>query len=172
MNAVLDAYEHDPTIPCPAVLLLGPLSDPDKARLIHERAARMGRTRVIDFAPEPEVLIKRAEAVVGMCGYNTFCEVVSRHKRVLFGPRQVPRMEQHIRARRATELGYCDMIEEDAAADPARLASSIKTLLQRRTRRTFDNPFDSSGLDRICDLVESTLRERDTEPVELARAGQ
>ena len=53
-------------------------------------------------------LLAGAAGVVGMGGYNTFCEILSFDKRAVIVPRTAPRMEQYIRAARAQELGYLD----------------------------------------------------------------
>ena len=47
-----------------------------------------------------------------MGGYNTFCELLSFDKRAVIVPRTVPRLEQHIRARRAEALGLARMLDE------------------------------------------------------------
>ena len=157
MNAVLDAYERDPTIPNPAVLLLGPFSQQANTQIIHDRAAQNDRVHVIDFDAAPEALIRQSRAVVGMCGYNTFCEVVARRKPVLFVPRHTPRTEQLIRAERARELGYADMIAAADAADPKKMAEAIRGLLSQPADRPGLDGFDSDGLERICAYVGESL---------------
>ncbi len=170
MNAVLDAYEQDQSLLLPAVLLLGPYADPAEADAIHARAARTGRMQVIDFDSEPEGLIGHASAVVGMCGYNTFCEVVARNKKALFVPRQTPRLEQYIRASRAAELGWCRMVPEATARHPHDFAAAIRDLVSGEAGPA--NRIDASGLARIGDEVEAILEARDTQTLAIARAGR
>ncbi len=157
MNAVLGAYEHDSGLDVPAVLLLGPYTPVDAANTIRARASAIERVSVIGFDNEPEVLIEGARAVIGMCGYNTFCEVIFRRKAALFVPRQAPRTEQLIRAERAMELGYADVILASDAADPVRMASAIRSLLQRPVEGPRLKDFDTDGLERICQKVGVTL---------------
>ncbi len=172
MNAVLAAYEADPDIPFPAVLLLGPYTQPDKAEAIRARAAALKGTMVIGLNAEPEVLIERSHAVIGMCGYNTFCEVVARRKPALFVLRQTPRTEQLIRAERAFELGYADVVLANDAADPGRMAPAIRRLTDKSAAQPADFSFDTNGLDRICEIVGAALERRGTAALAIERAAQ
>jgi predicted glycosyltransferase len=72
--------------------------------------------------------MKRTAGIVAMGGYNTFCEILSFNKPALIVPRTVPRMEQHIRAARAAELGLVTMLGEDRAADPEQMIGAIRML--------------------------------------------
>ena len=171
MNAVLNAYEHDATIPCPAVLLLGPFSGAQHEKQIRARAEGIDGVQVIGFNTEPEALIRQSKAVIGMCGYNTFCEVVAREKRVLFVPRQTPRMEQLIRAERARELGLCAVLRADDATDPDGFASAIRALIADTDKPGQGYCFDSSGLERICRKVGSILEMRSKAPLEVENVG-
>lgn len=170
MNAVLSAYEYDPAIPVPSVLLLGPYSQEAKAQSIRDRAAAIDHIKVIGFNALPEALIRQSKAVIGMCGYNTFCEVIARRKPALFVPRQTPRTEQLIRAERAQELGYADMILASDAAFPERMSSAIRTLLKRQPAGPDLDTFDTSGLERICTRVRETLERQGMSPLAVERA--
>ena len=74
---------------------------PDFAANLREeiagRAAALGRVRVIEFDSRIEKLIVESQGVVGMCGYNTFCEVLSFDKRALMVPRVSPRVIPDVR---------------------------------------------------------------------------
>jgi predicted glycosyltransferase len=170
MNAVLGAYEHDPSIPFPSVLLLGPYTQHQKAQSIRDRAAAIDGLKVIGFNSEPEALIRQSRAVIGMCGYNTFCEVIARRKPALFVPRQTPRTEQLIRAERARELGYADMILSSDAADPARMSRAIQALVKQPADKPKLNNFDTNGLERICAKVRKTLERQGMAPISLEQA--
>jgi predicted glycosyltransferase len=171
MNAVLRAYESKTGVPCPAVLLLGPYTDRERDKEIRARAHQIGDIRVIGFNSEPEALIRHAKAVIGMCGYNTFCEVIARHKRVLFVPRQTPRMEQLIRAERAKELGLCETVRAKDAMNPDGFARRITALIGSADKPKSAQPLDSSGLQRICDKVAAILDQQDRTELEVGRAG-
>lgn len=171
MNAVLSSYEHDTTIPCPAVLLLGPYSGAQHEKQIRSRAEMIKGVQVIGFNAEPEALIRQSKAVIGMCGYNTFCEVIAREKPVLFVPRQTPRMEQLIRAERARELGLCAVLKAEDAANPVAFASAIRELIAGADAQGQDYRFDSSGLQRICQKVGSILEARSSASFEVENVG-
>src|SRR3546814_13332768 len=76
------------------------------------RAARLPNVETTTFETHLESLMDRAIGVVCMGGYNTFCEVLSFDKRALVVPRTEPRMEQHIRAEPAQDLGLVPMLSD------------------------------------------------------------
>ena len=125
---VLRAYEHDPLLPLPALLVLGPFMSPELREQFIVRAGKLERVDVITFSNNMEALVARAEGVVAMGGYNTFCEVLSLNKRTLIVPRTVPRMEQFIRASRAAKLGLVGMLCEDEQLDPTAMAAALRNL--------------------------------------------
>ncbi|MCP4315843.1 MAG: hypothetical protein GY789_07425 [Hyphomicrobiales bacterium] len=171
MNAVLGAYESGTGVPCPAVLLLGPYTDQEHEKEIRARANQIGDIRVIGFNSEPEALIRHAKAVIGMCGYNTFCEVIARDKRVLFVPRQTPRMEQLIRAERAKDLGLCETVRAKDATNPEGFAKHITALVESADMPPRPHELDSSGLQRICYKVGAILDLQNRPELEVERAG-
>lgn len=60
---------------------------------------------VIRFVAEPLELLRQAQSVVAMGGYNTTTEILAFHKRALIVPRVLPRQEQWIRASLLAERG-------------------------------------------------------------------
>ena len=150
MEQVLAAREFDATIDHPIVMVLGPFMKAEERERIRLRASHLANITVIDFESRMEVLMENASAIVGMCGYNTFCEVLSYDKKALFVPRTAPREEQYIRAKRAEELGLCQMLTPEEAAVPSKMASKLKALPD------FPNPSenlskdDLMGLPNIC----------------------
>lgn len=153
MHQVLAAYEHDKELTHPLVLVLGPFMSSDDRDQLHARAQSLAQVTVIDFDNRPEALLDHAAAVVGMCGYNTFCEVVSFDKRALMVPRVHPREEQLIRARRAAELGLVDMLLPSDAEDPALLAAALRRLPARPKPSEAAGPISLDGLQVICQRV-------------------
>jgi predicted glycosyltransferase len=128
---VLAAYEHDRHLPCPALLVFGPFMQPEMQTEFMARAARLDRVRAITFDARLEGLMERAAGVVAMGGYNTFCEILSFDKPALIVPRTRPRLEQFIRASRASELGLVRMIVDDGGRDPLRMAAALRQLTQQ-----------------------------------------
>jgi predicted glycosyltransferase len=154
---VIRAYEHDPTIPYPALLLLGPFMHPDQRALFLDRVARLPQLRALTFDAHVERLFERAIGVVAMGGYNTFCEILSFGKPALVVPRTVPRLEQHLRAERAERMGLVRMLEESAGREPARMAAMLRSLGQWPAPDPSRHPGLLDGHDRIGDFVEPWL---------------
>lgn len=125
---VLRAYEADPTLPHPALLVLGPFMQPDRRDEFLRRAARLERLEAITFDANMETLEANALGVVGMGGYNTFCEILSLDKPSLIVPRMRPRMEQFIRTARAEALGLVRMLEDDGNYRPEVMARALREL--------------------------------------------
>jgi predicted glycosyltransferase len=128
IDLVLRAYEYDPNIPLPALLVYGPFMMPEQQSAFSRRAARLPNVSAITFDARLEALMARAAGVVAMGGYNTFCEILSFDKPALIVPRTVPRMEQRIRAERAAELGLVAMLCEESARDPGTMATALRHL--------------------------------------------
>jgi len=129
---VLRAYETDPGLPYPALLVLGPFMHSDRQAEFLLRASRLKRLEAITFDAQLESLMARAIGVVAMGGYNTFCEILSFDKRAVIVPRKVPRMEQYIRAARAQELGLVSMLTDDNRHDPREMATALRQLPQQK----------------------------------------
>jgi predicted glycosyltransferase len=141
---VLTAYETQPGLPLPALMVLGPFMPAERQVEFQERAALLNDVEVIVFHNRMEELLARARAVVCMGGYNTFCEVLTFDRPALIVPRMVPRREQLLRTERAAALGLVRMLidpMEDAARprDPAVMANEIDALM--------DHPLPSSVME-------------------------
>jgi predicted glycosyltransferase len=95
------------------VVLTGPFMPQEFRSRLYQQAEANDRMGVLEFVPEPGVLIERARRIVAMGGYNTVCEVLSHDKHALIVPRVRPREEQFIRAARMSGLGLLDMCHPD-----------------------------------------------------------
>ncbi|WP_084507622.1 glycosyltransferase family protein [Geminicoccus roseus] len=122
---VLQAYETDPDLPHPAVVLMGPFMHRETRAAFLERAQHLPKLTLLTFAARTEPLFDRALGVVAMGGYNTFCEILSFGKPALIVPRTTPRLEQAIRAERAAELGLLRMLPDDGERDPRVMAAQL-----------------------------------------------
>ena len=167
MNWVLAAREFDRNLVFPLVLVLGPFMKVEAREDIHRRAANLSHVTVIDFDNALEAIQDGARAVVGMCGYNTFCEIMSFDKPALFVPRSVPRQEQAIRAGRADELDWATLLPAEEAALPAVMADALHALPNRAPPSAAELPVDLSGLEKVCERVETMLRAQDVTGVPL-----
>lgn len=154
MSMVLAAREHDRNLVYPLVLIPGPFMRSEQREEIHQRANNLRSVVVIDFDNELETIMNDATAVIGMCGYNTFCEILSFDKPALFVPRTRPRKEQLIRATRASELGLAQVLDTDQAIDPAKMADALHALPHRPAPSQSDYPIKLNGLENVCDRIE------------------
>lgn len=133
---VISAYEADPTIALPALIVFGPFMSREKRKEFAERIARNPKLEGLGFEPRLELLMNRAHCVVAMGGYNTFCEILSFDKPALIVPRVRPRLEQAIRAGRADELKLVDVLYDpsqtgEGERDPRVMAAALHVLPQR-----------------------------------------
>lgn len=136
------------------VILTGPFMPTDTRQELHEYVETQPRLRVLEYLAEPTQLLKHADCVVSMGGYNTTCELLSFGKRSLIVPRTTPRLEQWIRAERLRDLGWVDVLHPDQA-NPDRLTDWLNQsqLPSSRTR----SPLDLNGLNRLPELAIDVL---------------
>ncbi len=154
---VLRAYESDPDLPHPALLVLGPFMNTERQQEFMQRVTALPKVEAITFDAKIEHLMAPAVGVVAMGGYNTFCEILSFDKRALIVPRTRPRMEQHIRAERADELGLARMLTEERGRDPHAMATALRNLPQQRLPSEVVVPGLLDGLDNVNRLTNQWL---------------
>lgn len=136
------------------VILTGPFMPARVLDKLTQRAAENDNLRLIEFSAEPTHLLRRADRVIAMGGYNTVCEVLTMEKAALIVPRTHPRTEQLIRAERFRELGALSFVTPDAMT-PAVLSEWL--------RRDVPSPegirdrVDFNGLTRIPHLADELL---------------
>ncbi|HKA58325.1 MAG TPA: glycosyltransferase [Gemmatimonadales bacterium] len=136
------------------VLVTGPSMPLDARRRVQRATAGRPGRRIVRFLSEPTRLVRRADHIVAMGGYNTICEVLSFRKPALIVPRVKPRSEQLIRAERLKALGLVDVLHP-ADLTPAALSEWIArghprpALAQRRV--------DLNGLTRVPQFLAELL---------------
>lgn len=157
---VLRAYECDPDIPYPALLVLGPFMGSTLQTDFQQRAERLEKVEAITFDAHIESLMDRALGVVSMGGYNTFCEILSFDKRALMVPRTKPRMEQYLRAQRAQELGLVQILPDDGVRDPMSMATALRTLPQQNRPAERVVPGLLDGTQNVVKLTRQWLNRR------------
>ena len=153
IHNIFDAYHHDEGLKHRLLVVLGPFMPARKRRKLLKKGSSIPNVEIIEFDNRMENLVAGASAVVGMGGYNTFCEILSFDKPALIVPRVTPREEQLIRASRAAELGIIDMLRPEEAEDPARLAQALKLLPDRAPPSKVTSKLKLDGLENITDLV-------------------
>lgn len=166
---VLKAYEQDKKLPYPALLVLGPFMRSDKQAEYLKRVDALDNVEAITFDAQMEHLVSRAIAVVAMGGYNTFCEILSFNKKALIVPRTKPRMEQHLRAMRASRMGLISMLEDDGKRDGKKMATALRQLPQQAEPQSIIVPGLMDGLNNINRLAIQAIKSRDTSKIKLAR---
>ncbi len=172
MHQIIAAHDFDPGLRWPVVMMLGPFMKAEERDVIRGRAANHPALHILDFDNRPETLMESAAGVVSMGGYNTFCEILSLDKRALVIPRVAPREEQLIRARRAADLGLIDVILPDDAEDPRKLAEALRRLPTRLKPSETAYGRHLEGLDRIGDLVQGYIAQRQGPKLTLVAGGR
>lgn len=134
MRAYLLGLRQLPALPFSSVLLTGPMMDDDQKRQVHELAAALpdGQVRVENFLTDPLPLLRAADLVVSMAGYNTTCELLALRQRILLVPRAAPREEQLIRASLLAKHGLARMLAMEDLSPEMMIASVQASLLQPR----------------------------------------
>ena len=157
---VLRAYEHDAATLTPALLVLGPFMSGELQNDFMERVNRLDNVEAITFDSHIETLMDRAAGVIGMGGYNTFCEILSFDKRAIVVPRTHPRMEQYIRASQAQRLGLMRMLLDDGVRDPQTMVTALRGLPQQSTPSEVVMPGLLDGRRSVVKLANHWIRRR------------
>jgi predicted glycosyltransferase len=145
------------------VLVAGPCMPVEVRQRLSRRTAGHAGRRIIPFLREPTRILRRADHVVAMGGYNTVCEILSFGKPALIVPRVKPRCEQLIRAHRLQALGLVDVLHPESL-NPAALSSWLAGAPARVP--PLRGRIDLNGLNRIPRLLEELL---DSRPIRPAR---
>lgn len=133
------------------VIVTGPLMAIEERQKLYNYVSQHQHLFVIDYLPEPTLLLAQAERVIAMGGYNTTCEVLSFQKRALILPRIKPRLEQFIRAKIFQDLGLIDMIHPEQVNSQ----SLTEWLHQERDFSEVNYNIDFNGCDRLVKMLEN-----------------
>jgi len=157
---VLKAYEATDDLPWPALLVFGPFMNSAGQAEFNARVARLPRVRAITFDARIETLMQRAAGVVAMGGYNTFCEILSFDKRALIVPRTEPRLEQWLRACKASSLGLAQMLSPDGATEAGPMIEALRRMPSQRLPSSVIIPGLLDGLDNVQNFAHALLSRR------------
>ena len=133
------------------MLFRSPLAE---RKQIQRLAQHNPQLQMREFVSDPVPLLRQADYVVSMGGYNSVCEILALHKRALIVPRTQPRQEQWIRAERLQALGLLDVLHPDDLS-PQRLSRWLATT--DPTAPATDNAIDMNGFTRLPRLVSELL---------------
>ena len=156
---VLKAYEADPSLPNTAYIVFGPFLPGEKQAEFRARAEKLPKVQVTSFVANLEQLMRRSVGVIGMGGYNTFCEILSYDRPALIVPRTVPRLEQYIRASRMQELGIVHMLVDEGEQSPAAMIEAIRKLPHQPRPSSVSLPGLLDGFTVINGIVDRWLDE-------------
>ena len=145
----LAMHEYYPaSLPLKSIIITGPFM-PKKIREKLKGRARKFGIKMYPFHPRLEELISAADLVISMGGYNTICEILTQRTPALIIPRETPRKEQLIRARRLKEQGLLDFIAWREVT-PQLLRDRIFSLLNTQHQYTETiTAFELTGLDTM-----------------------
>ncbi len=136
------------SLPFKTIIITGPFMPRKIRERLKKRARRYG-IKTLPFHPRLEELIAAADLVISMGGYNTICEILTQHTPALIIPRQTPRKEQLIRARRLKKQGLLDYIPWSEVT-PQILRNKIMTICKNREKYVHTiQSFKLSGLDSM-----------------------
>ncbi|MEE9293487.1 MAG: glycosyltransferase [Phycisphaerae bacterium] len=132
-----------------STIVAGPDVPRGAARWLRQAALDLPETRWLDHTGCMSCLMRSADLVVSMGGYNTLCEIASYGKAALVVPRVFPRYEQAIRATIWERLGVISTAHP-ATLTPRRLSERVLEMLDN-PRAPDSSRLDLHGLDRIAD---------------------
>ncbi len=136
------------SLPFKSVIITGPFLAKTKREELRKRAQKYG-IKLLPFHSDLEELIKAADLVISMGGYNTICEILTQQTPALIIPRESPRQEQLIRAERLKSKNLIDYIPWSQVT-PAALREKIITMLATKSTYTHAmEQFTLSGLETM-----------------------
>jgi len=138
-------------------IITGPLMDDHLKRSIREQAKKIqpiGSIKTQRFHRNIPALLRQADAVVSMAGYNSCAEILQSGVPAVLLPRSFPRQEQLIRANLMAKRGWVTVIPE-ADPDPHRLLKAVEEALE--SPRQKQSPADLNGLGRLCEIIHELL---------------
>lgn len=152
-SEVLDHFislhdQYPESLPFKSVMITGPFMPKSKRIELRQRASKCG-IKVMPFHPRMEELIKAADLVVSMGGYNTLCEILTQRTPALIIPRESPRLEQLIRAERMQKRGLIDYIPWTQVTPSLFREKIITMIAQSATYTEAMKHFSLSGLENI-----------------------
>jgi len=166
---VLKAYESNDKMPYQAVIVFGPFMAKKKQAEFKKRIKALSQVSATTFMKHLELFNKKAEAVIAMGGYNTFCEILSFNKKALIIPRTVPRKEQYLRATRAAELGLINVLVDDKKRNAETMVKAIHHLLHRKKPSEAIVPGLLDGLPNVGKLLGHFFKTDRTELKKMSR---
>jgi predicted glycosyltransferase len=146
------------------VILTGPFMSAEAIANLRQIAAANPFMHVLEFCPEPAQLVRDAERIVIMGGYNSVCEALSFEKPALIVPRVKPRLEQFIRARAMHSLGLVDMLHPDQLSPRA----LTRWLVEDKARPQVHGRIDFNALSVLPAMLQRLLARQSNKSINSA----
>ncbi|PYM08083.1 MAG: hypothetical protein DMD82_03715 [Candidatus Rokuibacteriota bacterium] len=155
MDRFLDALRVLGTgMPCRAVLALGPFLHQQQYRLLAKKARGLA-VRLSRLDQDSIRLLRRADLVISMAGYNTVCEIMRFRKKAIVIPRPGPSAEQTMRTKIMASRGLFHAIHPHYLT-PESLAAAIAERIAAPGDMNEGNlpPLDGASRAAACMLTE------------------
>jgi len=111
MDKFIDAVRlMFPRVPFDAVLSTGPFMHPEQYMLLRKKAKGLP-IHVTRHGQDNIRMLRRADLIISMAGYNTISEILRYRKRAIVVPRSGPSAEQTIRTRLMGERGLFTVVQ-------------------------------------------------------------
>lgn len=141
-----------------SLIITGPMMAADVVNRLTAKARTvqpLGLVKIKRFHRNLPKLLRQADAVVSMAGYNSCAEILQRGVPAVLLPRSFPRKEQLIRAMRLAQLGWVRTLPEDKP-DPYHLYNAVEGALASPRRSS--TPADLDGLGNLCRIIQEHLQ--------------
>ncbi len=112
-----------------AYVVEGPLLPDEERGAVRALAAALPNVALVPFDADYAAVVRAADAVVSMGGYNSVVEAVSFGKRPVIVPRMPGALEQQLRAAAFADIGLAQMVSPESLS-PETLWNAINTELQ------------------------------------------
>jgi predicted glycosyltransferase len=159
IDAYLDALADGRLRDVASVVVGGPQLPPAEASRLERRAAALPRVTFVRSLPELPGLVRAADAVVCMGGYNSVFEAIAAGKRPIVVPLAGATGEQEMRAARLAEIGLATVVPEPALTG-GQLAEAVADELTRGVSLVHGLDFDGRRrtVDALLTLIDEAFR--------------
>jgi len=158
MDAYLSMLEQGGGPRHRVIFVSGPFMPRPEREAVARRAAAV-KARFYHFYRRMETLMGLADAIVTMGGYNTTCEILSQGKPSLVVPREVPRLEQRIRAEVLSRQGLIEFLPWDELSPDTIRAKLNRLLADPAPYKAAMARFPFTGLSVISNRINAFRQE-------------
>ena len=150
LRAFLEGFQSRGDGSLLAYLVEGPLLPENERIAVRATCASMPNVMLVPFDPDYAAIVRAADVVVSMGGYNSVVEAVSFGKRPVIVPRLPGALEQQLRAEGFAKLGLAQMVAPESLS-AATLWAAIDTELERSD--TFSQSLNLDGASTIASAL-------------------